>query len=305
MHYYIDVIKKYIVFGGRATRKEYWMFFLFHFIIVLILTSLSFNEVFKVLNLIYDIFIFIPAMSVLVRRYHDINLSGVFPVIFSIIINIFLILHLGSLFDNIYFLIGLPMVIVTFLFAVQRGTIGTNKYGPEPLTDDYKIGNKSRESKKLSVCKINANIYNDDFLKYMMDKENLKDYLWAIYRFGLYKELNIDNQEKYLSIREIVNTKVHQMVIYYAVAINDKRELNKNNIKEIIKIFSENIELYKEIFIKITGNNNFGKKTIGGKNVKKEKKDKIEINYWVCSSCHCVNEKTLLKCDRCGKDLNI
>ena len=30
MNYYLDVLKKYAVFSGRARRKEYWMFFLFN-----------------------------------------------------------------------------------------------------------------------------------------------------------------------------------------------------------------------------------------------------------------------------------
>ncbi|MEK7281235.1 MAG: DUF805 domain-containing protein, partial [Chloroflexota bacterium] len=33
MSWYLGVLKKYAVFSGRARRKEYWMFFLFNFII--------------------------------------------------------------------------------------------------------------------------------------------------------------------------------------------------------------------------------------------------------------------------------
>jgi len=29
MHWYLDVLKKYAVFSGRARRKEYWFFALF------------------------------------------------------------------------------------------------------------------------------------------------------------------------------------------------------------------------------------------------------------------------------------
>ena len=28
MNWYLDVLKKYAVFGGRARRKEYWYFYL-------------------------------------------------------------------------------------------------------------------------------------------------------------------------------------------------------------------------------------------------------------------------------------
>ena len=36
MHWYIDVLKKYAVFNGRARRKEYWMFFLFNIIVAIV-----------------------------------------------------------------------------------------------------------------------------------------------------------------------------------------------------------------------------------------------------------------------------
>ena len=37
MHWYLEVLKKYAVFSGRARRKEYWMFFLFNLIIAAVL----------------------------------------------------------------------------------------------------------------------------------------------------------------------------------------------------------------------------------------------------------------------------
>ena len=33
MNYYLDVLKKYAVFKGRAQRAEYWFFALFNFVI--------------------------------------------------------------------------------------------------------------------------------------------------------------------------------------------------------------------------------------------------------------------------------
>ena len=48
MNYYLDVLKKYVVFEGRAARKEYWMFAIFNIIIGVILTLIgrliSFNS---------------------------------------------------------------------------------------------------------------------------------------------------------------------------------------------------------------------------------------------------------------------
>lgn len=33
MDYYTDALKKYVVFGGRATRREYWMFTLINILV--------------------------------------------------------------------------------------------------------------------------------------------------------------------------------------------------------------------------------------------------------------------------------
>ena len=41
MQWYIDVLKKYAVFSGRARRKEYWMFVLFNVIVSIILSILD------------------------------------------------------------------------------------------------------------------------------------------------------------------------------------------------------------------------------------------------------------------------
>ncbi|MCH8476521.1 MAG: DUF805 domain-containing protein, partial [Wenzhouxiangella sp.] len=34
MNWYLAVLKKYAEFSGRASRSEFWMFFLIHFIIL-------------------------------------------------------------------------------------------------------------------------------------------------------------------------------------------------------------------------------------------------------------------------------
>jgi uncharacterized membrane protein YhaH (DUF805 family) len=85
MKWYFEVLKKYAVFGGRARRKEYWMFFLFNIIISFVIgfvtgflgaalgigTTLS-----NATSLIYSLAIFIPSIAVAIRRMHDIGRSG-------------------------------------------------------------------------------------------------------------------------------------------------------------------------------------------------------------------------------------
>lgn len=38
MKFYLQVLKKYAVFTGRASRQEYWMFFLVNIIIAIVLS---------------------------------------------------------------------------------------------------------------------------------------------------------------------------------------------------------------------------------------------------------------------------
>jgi len=68
--WYISVLKKYVVFDGRATRSEYWYYALFNFIITLILAFIP------ILDLIYMLATFLPSLSVAIRRLHDIGKSG-------------------------------------------------------------------------------------------------------------------------------------------------------------------------------------------------------------------------------------
>lgn len=118
MNWYIQVLKKYAVFGGRARRKEYWFFFLFNIIISFIVGLIdgftgSFNPEagIGILGAIYTLAVFIPGLAVSVRRLHDTNRSGW------------------------WLLIGLiPLIgaIVLIVFFVQDSTPGQNQYGENP-----------------------------------------------------------------------------------------------------------------------------------------------------------------------------
>lgn len=122
MNYYLDVLKNYAGFTGRARRKEYWMFSLFHYLIFAILLIPFFvisengqNEVLLIvfggLFLIYALVTFIPSIAVTVRRLHDTDKSGWF-------ILVQFIPYVGG--------------IIMLVFTVSNGTKGLNKYGPDP-----------------------------------------------------------------------------------------------------------------------------------------------------------------------------
>ena len=81
MKYYLEVLKKYAEFSGRARRKEYWMFILFNAIFTYSLLALDLFLKIGFLNIIYTFAILIPSIAVGVRRMHDVGKSGWFILI--------------------------------------------------------------------------------------------------------------------------------------------------------------------------------------------------------------------------------
>ena len=75
MNWYLEVLKRYADFNGRARRKEYWMFFLFHFIIYygLIIIAMAVSPKLMAIAFIYIIATMLPTLGVGVRRMHDVG----------------------------------------------------------------------------------------------------------------------------------------------------------------------------------------------------------------------------------------
>ena len=113
MNWYLEVLKKYAVFSGRAQRKEYWIFFLFNIIISFALSFIQ-ERVGVPVRYIYMLAVLLPGIALTVRRLHDTNRSGWRTLLISLI----------------------PIVGVIFLirFMVQDSDPGENQYGPNPKT---------------------------------------------------------------------------------------------------------------------------------------------------------------------------
>ncbi len=94
--YYLDILtNKYIDFSGRARRKEYWMWTLYVTLINILamilddMLGLNFELLgedlgYGWLYLITGIINFIPGLSIVVRRLHDVGKSGWFFLIILI-----------------------------------------------------------------------------------------------------------------------------------------------------------------------------------------------------------------------------
>jgi len=112
MNWYLDVLKKYAVFSGRARRKEYWMFVLFNLIITLVLALIErLVSGPGILANLYSLAMLIPGLAVAVRRLHDTNRSG-----WWILIG----------------LVPIVGVIILIVFQAEDSQPGDNQYGPNP-----------------------------------------------------------------------------------------------------------------------------------------------------------------------------
>ena len=104
--------RNYVNFSGRASRSEYWYWTLFY-ILVAVATALidaALNT--SLLNPIASLALFLPSLSVAVRRLHDVDRSGWW-----------------------FLLILIPLIgaIILLVWYCTRGTPGPNRFGPDPL----------------------------------------------------------------------------------------------------------------------------------------------------------------------------
>ena len=114
MGWYLQVLKKYAVFKGRARRKEYWVFMLINTTVIAILMIIEavtgIQDIYSISDL-YGLAVAIPVSAVATRRLHDTGRSGWWQ---------FLILVL---------VIGwIPLLI----WLLKDSDDGDNKYGPNP-----------------------------------------------------------------------------------------------------------------------------------------------------------------------------
>jgi uncharacterized membrane protein YhaH (DUF805 family) len=112
MGWYLQALKKYVDFAGRARRKEYWFFVLFNIIVSLALAVVdTMIGTVGLLSALYGLGVLLPSIAVGVRRLHDINRTGWWLLIAFVPF------------------IG---VIVLIVFAILPGTAGDNDYGADP-----------------------------------------------------------------------------------------------------------------------------------------------------------------------------
>lgn len=113
MNWYIKVLKNYANFNGRASRSEFWYFFLFHVIILVVLGTVgNMMPALSFLSLIYSVGTLLPNIAVWIRRMHDTNHSGWYCLI----------------------------PIYSLILAATEGDRRTNDYGADPWGNNDPLG---------------------------------------------------------------------------------------------------------------------------------------------------------------------
>ena len=111
---------KYVTFSGRASRSEYWWFVLFLFLGQIALGAVDVMmfgagaQGVGPLGGLFGLVVFLPGLSAIVRRLHDIGRSGWWYWILMIP------------------LVGFVASIAFLVVMLLRGTPGPNRYGPDP-----------------------------------------------------------------------------------------------------------------------------------------------------------------------------
>jgi uncharacterized membrane protein YhaH (DUF805 family) len=105
MNWYLEGLKNFAAFDGRAGREEFW-----HFTLINVLVCLALYATYSSLWAIYALTVLMPSIAISVRRLHDIGRSGWW-----------------------LFIVANPFLGFVYLFfMLQDGAHGENQYGFNP-----------------------------------------------------------------------------------------------------------------------------------------------------------------------------
>tara|TARA_A100001037_G_scaffold41652_1_gene32702 strand:+ start:194 stop:664 length:471 start_codon:yes stop_codon:yes gene_type:complete len=154
MNWYLQALKKYATFEGRARRKEYWMFFLFWLLFYVLAVVVDVvvlgkgNLEIQPVSLVYSLATLLPFLAVAVRRLHDVGKSGwmvligFVPALAIQAYNLYALSMLTSgdteVIQSLAFInltLGLAALVGSIWLLIlycMDGSPGVNRYGPNP-----------------------------------------------------------------------------------------------------------------------------------------------------------------------------
>lgn len=118
VNWYLEVLKKYATFTGRAHRTEFWTYTLVNTVIALVVLLVDIDgsrgvvtdSLLGRLYILYGVATLVPSLAVAVRRLHDTGRGGLWVLL--------------------QFVPFANFVLIVIL--LDRGTMGPNIYGPDP-----------------------------------------------------------------------------------------------------------------------------------------------------------------------------
>lgn len=137
----MGTLKKYADFKGRASRSEFWTFFLFVVIAQAIagLVDLLFGGGLRggIFTLLAVVLLFVPQLAVTVRRLHDVNKSGrelLVPFLMLLAMPLFVMFRglIAGIIALGYYGIVLLLFANLLLLLIKQGSSIPNKYGASP-----------------------------------------------------------------------------------------------------------------------------------------------------------------------------
>ncbi|MCR5084220.1 MAG: DUF805 domain-containing protein [Succinivibrionaceae bacterium] len=132
--------KGYLKFSGRASRSEYWWFFLATSLLDLALGMLP--ESLSFLAQVAGLALFLPTLGVAARRLHDLNHSALWLLLgyaVPCVIATYAIFSVltgngaGLILSMAMGVIALIIFLVFLVMFMMRGTEGPNRFGEDPL----------------------------------------------------------------------------------------------------------------------------------------------------------------------------
>lgn len=112
MEYFMDAIQNnYKNFDGRATRKQFWMYFLFYILIYVACFLIDAMLGTFIIAPIFSIAMLAPSLSIGARRLHDIGKSGWWQLLMLI-----------------------PLASLVLLYFFAQPSVEDNAFGPKPTT---------------------------------------------------------------------------------------------------------------------------------------------------------------------------
>ena len=125
----ISGFSKFKDFSGRASRSEFWYFFLFIFIYNLLVSALDGISIFlSLLTNLVSLFLLFPYLAVSTRRLHDSDLNGWWNLIQMLpAIPVLILIELNQGWLALIF-IFLWFVAIGVIWS-RKGDVDGNKYG--------------------------------------------------------------------------------------------------------------------------------------------------------------------------------